>query len=678
MTSRRSPSHRRRDAAMLSRTWQSLRRSERLRRALCWLIGGYIHLVYRTQHWEIEGAERVHALRAQGRGFILAFWHGRLLMIPMAWQRLAPMHMLISAHRDGRIIAEAVRPFGVGSIAGSTRRGGSAALRAMVKRLKEGACVGITPDGPHGPAQSASRGIIDLARISGAPIVPITYATSRRWILSTWDRFLLPLPFGRGVYLWGEPLAVAPDLDEAGLEDARRLVETRMRALTVEADRRVHRSESLTPRLYRLLTGALAPLAPVLLRWRARRDKEDPARMAERRGIAGQPRPAGALVWVHAASVGEATAVLGLIERALAERPGLHCLLTTGTVTSARLLAERLPARARHQFAPLDFPTSVASFLDHWRPDLALWVESELWPNLVLATRARGIPAVLVNARLSARAAARWRCARSLIAAMLDAYALVLAQSAEQAERFRALGARRVASVGDLKAAAPPLPVDPAALHALRRQIADRPLWLAASTHAGEEEIAAAAHLALRSRHPGLLTILAPRHPARGAVIAVMLERQGLTVARRSRCEEIAAGTDIYLADTMGELGLFYRLCEIAFIGGSLVARGGHNPFEAARLDCAVLFGPDMGNCQALAETLLAAGGGARVTRDSLAGAVSALFDDPQRRATQSAAARAAAMAGTEVLDLVLGHLAPWLDPLAPSEPAAVPGRVPA
>jgi 3-deoxy-D-manno-octulosonic-acid transferase len=656
--------------------------NDRLRRWACRLICCYIHLIYRTNRWTAEGGEAARRLRAEGRGFILAFWHGRLLMIPMAWRRLAPMHMLISAHRDGRIIAEAVRHFGIGSIAGSTRRGGSAALRAMMQRLKEGECVGITPDGPRGPAMTASPGIINLARLSGMPIVPITYATSRRRILPTWDRFHLPLPFGRGVYLWGEPITIAADLDEAGREQARRLVETRMIALTRKADCRVGRGSGrpsaalpLAPRLYRALTRLLAPLAPVLLRWRARRGKEDAARLGERRGIAGQPRPAGPLVWVHAASIGEAGAMLGLIARVLKERPGLEFLVTTGTVTSARLLAARLPARARHQFAPLDLPADVARFLDHWHPDLALWVESELWPNLVLATRERGIPAVLVNARLSARAYARWRRFPGLIGPVLDAYALVLAQSAEQAERFRRLGARAAVNVGDLKAAAAALPADPIALCRLSHLLAGRPLWLAASTHAGEEEIAAAAHLALRSRHGGLLTVIAPRHPARGDAIAAMLQRRGLAVARRSRHESPGAGSDVYLVDTIGELGLFYRLCPIAFIGGSLAARGGHNPFEAARLGCAVLFGPDMSNCAAMAAALVAAGAAETVTGAGLAEAVSALLGDPRRRAARAAAGRRVAAAGGHVLDTVLAHLGPFFDRLAAPGQDAAPRR---
>jgi len=222
-----------------SRWWRRILRSDGLRHALCWCIQLYIRFVFATNRWSIEGGEHPRRLRAEGRAFILAFWHGRLMMIPMAWQRLAPMHMLISAHRDGRIIADAVTYFGVRSIAGSTTRGGSAALRTMVRRLGAGDCVGITPDGPRGPAMTASIGLVNLARLAGVPIVPIVFATSRRRVLATWDRFCFALPFGRGVYIWGEPIEVAGALGADGLARMRRLVETRMNEMTLEADRRV-------------------------------------------------------------------------------------------------------------------------------------------------------------------------------------------------------------------------------------------------------------------------------------------------------------------------------------------------------------------------------------------------------------------------------------------------------
>jgi lysophospholipid acyltransferase (LPLAT)-like uncharacterized protein len=222
-----------------SRWGRRVLRSVRLRRVLCWAIHLYIRIVYATNRWTVEGGEVPRRLREGGNSFILAFWHGRLLMIPMAWQRLAPMHMLISAHRDGRIIADAVTHFGVHSIAGSSRRGGTAALRMMLQRLAAGECIGMTPDGPRGPAMQASSGIVNVARLGRVPIVPIVFATSRRRVLPSWDQFHLALPFGRGVFLWGEPIRVAADLDPAGLERARLLVEARMNEMAREADRRV-------------------------------------------------------------------------------------------------------------------------------------------------------------------------------------------------------------------------------------------------------------------------------------------------------------------------------------------------------------------------------------------------------------------------------------------------------
>jgi 3-deoxy-D-manno-octulosonic-acid transferase len=426
---------------------------------------------------------------------------------------------------------------------------------------------------------------------------------------------------------------------------------------------------NLWPALYRSLTAAAAPLVARYLNARCRRGKEDGARLGERFGIASAARPPAPLIWLHAASVGEASSVLALVERLVAERPPIEILMTTGTVAAARLLQSRLPPRTRHQFVPVDLPAAVERFLDHWRPDLAIWVESELWPNLLLATQRRGTPMLLVNARLSARSLSRWRALPGLVRPVLEGFALSLAQDEVQAERFRRLGAHPVASVGDLKAAAAPLAADPCALSALCRQVGTRPIWLAASTHPGEEEIAAEAHARIARDHPGALTIIAPRHPVRGAAIAGMLRTRGLRVARRGTGEAIAADTEIYLADTLGELGVFFRLAGVAFIGGSLVRKGGHNPFEAARLDCAILHGPDMANCAGMAAALDAAGAALTVgDAASLAGAVSRLLGDPGERDRRAAAAGRVAAAGEGTLDAVLDRLAPWLDALAPAE----------
>jgi len=214
-------------------------RSARLRAVLCWLMQLYIRLVFRTNTWRVEGGDIPVRLLENHRSLIFAFWHGRMMMIPRMTPRLAPVHMLISAHRDGRIIAGAVSYFDIGYIAGSSRRGGVGALRAILKQLGDGEWVGITPDGPRGPAMRASAGIVNIARLARVPVVPVVFATSRRRVLNTWDRFYLALPFGRGLYLWGEPIEVAADLDDDGVERTRLLIEERLNALSEEADRRV-------------------------------------------------------------------------------------------------------------------------------------------------------------------------------------------------------------------------------------------------------------------------------------------------------------------------------------------------------------------------------------------------------------------------------------------------------
>lgn len=397
--------------------------------------------------------------------------------------------------------------------------------------------------------------------------------------------------------------------------------------------------------LYRGLTDLGGPMIEFLLRRRLARGKEDGQRLGERRGVASLPRPPGRLVWLHAASVGEAQSSLSLIARFLDGDPDLHVLLTTGTVTSACLMAQRLPSRALHQFAPVDRLPWVRRFLDHWRPDLALWMESELWPNLITETRRRGIPSILVNARMSPKTYARWRRLSGTARTLLGGFALCLAQTAEQAERLRRLGAAQVKFLGNLKFSAAALPADSGEVDRLRGQIGERPLWLAASTHPGEEAMAGAVHRALAPRRPGLLTVVVPRHPDRGVAVGAALAAMGLQVNRRSGNRPIAAADAIYLADTLGELGLFYRLAGIAFIGGSMATHGGHNPLEAAQLGCAVIHGPDMANFAAVAQDLAAAGGAVAVrdTAELEAAVARFLDDDAARRQCVGAGAAVAA-----------------------------------
>jgi 3-deoxy-D-manno-octulosonic-acid transferase len=382
---------------------------------------------------------------------------------------------------------------------------------------------------------------------------------------------------------------------------------------------------------YRFLSALAGPILKVWLKVRARRGKEDASRLSERVGIASLARPEGSLAWVHAASVGESLSILPLIE-ALKAR-GWHAVITTGTVTSAQLLKDRLPANAVHQFAPLDRRAWVERFFDHWRPDLVLWTESELWPNSLAVIAARNVPSALVNARMSDRAFRGWQRRQAWAAHLLGGFSTILAQSEEDARRFTALGGGNVHAVGNLKYAAEFLPVDSDKLDTLRAAIGARPVWLAASIHPGEDEAVASAQQVISQRYPELLTIVVPRHPNRGLEMAASISKAGLKVARRSANDSIVSGTNVYMADTLGELGLFYTLCDIVFIGKSLATGGGQNPVEPAQSGCALLFGPDMSNFRDAAFDLLKCGAAIEIVDGpKLGAAVSRLLEDESAR----------------------------------------------
>lgn len=420
-------------------------------------------------------------------------------------------------------------------------------------------------------------------------------------------------------------------------------------------------STPLALRAYRSITVALSPFAPMLLKRRALRGKEEAARIGERFGRASLPRPAGQLIWIHGASVGECVAVLPLIE-SLSETQDRSVLMTSGTVTSAKLLAGRLPRRALHQYAPLDIPSAVARFLDYWRPEAALFVDSEIWPNVLLAARGRGVNLALINGRISKRSFHGWLRAPRTAARIFSLYDVCLAQDNESAERLRSLGAHNVQVSGGLKADAPPLPVDDADLARLSAAVAGRPLLLAASTHPGEEDVILAAHDDLRQRHPDLLTIIVPRHPERGEQIARLCGARSFI--RRTQHNEPLRDTRIYIADTIGELGLFYRLAPFAFMGGSLIAHGGQNPLEAARLSCAVMSGPYTENFAQAYEAIFAAQGTGlvRTTSEIVAFAERALSSPGERQRLGATAARAAdslggALAKTrDTVEAMLSH----------------------
>ncbi|GLS01531.1 3-deoxy-D-manno-octulosonic acid transferase [Brevundimonas denitrificans] len=419
---------------------------------------------------------------------------------------------------------------------------------------------------------------------------------------------------------------------------------------------------------WRLLTRLLEPLAPRFLDARAKQGKEDSARVDERLGRASVARPDGDLVWLHGVSVGETLSLLPVVERLRRSRPDLSVLVTSGTLTSAALLAQRLPAGVIHQFAPIDAPGAVTAFLDHWRPSLAVFVESELWPNLILEARKRGVKLVLASARITEKTVDGWRRFPGAVREILSAFDRILPQDETSAARLRSLGARIDGHV-NLKLSGEAPPHDAAAFTRLSAAIGDRPVVVAASTHDGEEIALVRALDRLADR---LCLILVPRHPARSAEIAAALGRDGYRFARRSEGREPDRETDLYLADTLGEMGLFLRLADVVVMGGSFSAAlekppvGGHNPLEPARLGKPAVTGPDMSNWAAVTEALVQAGGLTVVEAPWDLPAVLAplLADTDAARAMGERGRRAAAEAGSG-LDRLWETITPLL-PLAP------------
>lgn len=410
--------------------------------------------------------------------------------------------------------------------------------------------------------------------------------------------------------------------------------------------------------LYQNILRLSPPLLRGVLAWRQYKGKEDPARLRERRGYASHPRPEGQLVWIHAASVGEAQSALILLDKLGAD----HILMTSGTVTSANYLRARLPEHAIHQYIPLDTPRWVTRFLDHWKPDIALWMESELWPNMLSEIKRRHVPAALINARLSDRSFKRWQMAARSAQNVIGAFSVILAQTVDAETKYKQLGATNVHFTDNIKFSAAPLPCNAQDLSTVVNAIGLRPCWIYASTHDGEEQLASRMHERLKATYPDLLTIIAPRHPNRREQIAAFI---GNAQLRGEEKVPPAPETGIYIADTMGELGLFYRAAPVAMIGRSFSVDGGggHNPIEAAQLDCAVLSGPHVQYQQEIFDDMIAMDAARLVTDDDdLYDALMRLFSDKDYLADRQEKARAFAAKKEAVVDEVMRYIAPMME----------------
>lgn len=644
------------------------------------IASGYVRLVYATSRITREPADTEATLYDQ-HPQIVAIWHGQFLLHPpMKPRGPEDVKAMVSRHGDAELLGAVLKRRGIelirGAGAGKRRRnrGGATAMRETLRALSAGASVVMTGDVPPGPARNAGRGIATLAAKSGRPVVPMAVATSRFLKLPTWSAFTVNLPFSKLAVVTGEPVHIPATDDAEVIEAGRRAIEVALTEVTARAyalagatdplSKEAIAKPGLSLKGYRLMTRIATPVAPLMLSWRTRRGKEELERRPERYGIANTPRPDGFLAWFHAASVGEVNAALPVIDAIAKERPDVRILLTTATVTSARLARTRLPDGAMHQYVPLDGQNYIRRFLEHWRPGLAVLVESEIWPNLVMETKAKKIPLLLINGRMSTGSFKAWRRRPGISRPIFSAFDLVLAQNDSLAERFAQLGVPQTRGTGNLKVDAPPPPVDLADKKRLASAISGRPVWLAASTHPGEDDIIATAHVLMKRKRPNLLTIIVPRHPERGPNIAAELKSSGLKAALRSEGALPGKDTDIYVADTIGELGLFYASVPVALIGGSLAARGGQNPVEAIKLGAAVLTGPNWQNFRDSYSELLKAEGATEVSdATSLAEAALHLLQDTPAREAMTVHAEAAIAAMGGALPLTLEALESYLPP---------------
>ena len=414
--------------------------------------------------------------------------------------------------------------------------------------------------------------------------------------------------------------------------------------------------------LYRIIMTIGTPIIELTLLIRGWLGKEDPTRVKERRGKTQIARPSGKLLWLHASSVGESIAALVLIEKLIKMNPSMTILLTTGTLTSAKLLTTRLPERVIHQFAPLDRPAWVQTFLNHWRPGLVLIMESEFWPTQIQQIKNRNIPIIVVNARLSKRSYARWQWTLEISRSLFGSLDLVIATNPEQAQRFINLGAPYVEVGGNLKRSAAKLSLNKKLVAEISKQVGARKLWLAASTHEGEDLTVIRTQKLLQAQFPDLLTIIVPRHPKRGSSIQRLGEANGLFVSRRALNEEITLKTNLYVADTLGEMSIFFDVAPYVFVAGSLVPVGGHNPIEPAHFNCSIFFGPLMAKNQEIADEMIRLKAALQMeTNGSLAKLLEDLFNDNELATMLSTNAKEYAENGDAILESVFDSITPFI-----------------
>lgn len=604
------------------------RRRRRWLRFLPPILTILLRIVAGTLRWRFRIPEESRCLIESGHPFVLAFWHGHIFLLPGVFKRVFPKHSeiwtLISRHGDGELIARTVKPLGVHAIRGSTGKGGKEALQEMLQTLAGGHRVAITPDGPRGPRRKVQPGVVLLSSKAQVPILPVAWRASPCLRMKSWDRFEVPLPFGRVCVTFGAPLTVDEDEVRAGLQSACARVEDQMNDLCRSAETELAHSaqaDRFALGYNFLLALLLIPSLPFFV-WKLLTTPKHRAGLAQRLGLSlpnipGQNSPIRP-IWIHAVSVGEVLATVPMVRKLRQTRPDQPIVISTITPTAQAVARRTFPEVQAVIYFPFDLPFCTRRILHAVRPRLFIHTETEIWPNFLLLLGRAGIPSLIINGRISARSCRQYGWFRFFFREVLRSVSAFGMQSRADCRRIIRIGADpgRVFVTGNMKFDLP-LEEEPETLGlSIRKELGFRledAVWVAGSTHPGEEEIVLDVFVRLRATFPALRLLLAPRHTERAAEIETLARARGLAVARRTRGALAASDAQVLLMDTMGELAKAYAAADLVFVGGSLVPVGGHNLLEPILFGKPVLFGRHTQNTADIARALQDAGGGVEV-----------------------------------------------------------------
>ncbi len=636
--------------------WKKLRR----RWVVKWLpplLTLYIRLLNRTLRYHMQIPDATQKLFQSKKPVIWAFWHGRILLMPSINKQMYPdiecVWTMISEHWDGELISRIVKPFKIYSVRGSSTRGGQRALLEMIKKGRDNYILGLTPDGPKGPRGRVQPGVLKLAQLTGIPIVAVSWNACPRWRANSWDHFQIPMPFARASAFFSEPMFIPRKVSPEGFTEYCSKLEKTLNLFTQKTNIHVkeRRKARWLSRGYNIMLSFFSLVASPLFIWKMFSAYKYRAGFFQRLGFYpkyktignGAERP----FWIHAVSVGEVLATVPFVKKLMADRPHLPLIVSTITPTGQKVAQEKFPDIDKVIYFPFDYPLSAHQALKRIDPRLFIHTETEIWPNFLFMLGRKGIPSVIINGRISARSCKQYGWFRFFFKRVLASISVFGMQSKEDCLRIIRIGAdpEKVFITGNMKFDIPDTPFSQEKVDLGRREMGfsnQDLIFVAGSTHSGEEEILLEVFLRLKIDVPRLRLLLAPRHPERCNDIEKLIIRKQISLRRRTQImtDQEHGESDILLLDTIGELAQSYLIGDIVFVGGSLVPVGGHNLLEPIVYKKPVLFGPYTDNTIDIVTELKKVNGGIEVyNEDSLFNEALKLLNDPKYRERMGQAA---------------------------------------